>query len=347
MRKIVWLILAAIIMFVLTACANSAEDDSKQEHQDKEETKIEKEGKGEATETSDENVYPLTGEPADGLVDHRILSVMVNNHSDARPQTGLSKADIVYEVLAEGPITRFLALFHSEIPEVVGPVRSARPYYFKLASGYDALYVYHGAAAFINEMVKDSGIDFADGALHDNDGKLFKRSTDRKAPHNSYLLTSGLDALLEKKGYDSSKEVEPLPFADKPAFDGQSAQQVRVAYDELETVSYTYDPESGQYKRSSDGEPTIEKETNERVAVDNVFIVKTEHQVVDDAGRREIDLKSGGEGYLVQQGQMIEVEWKNKGGRILPFKDGEAVSFVPGKTWVNIVPDQPGIVTAE
>ncbi|WP_318036041.1 DUF3048 domain-containing protein [Halobacillus shinanisalinarum] len=343
----VWLIVAVVFMLALAACANQAEDDSKQEHQDNKETKVEKGDKGETTETDNETIYPLTGEPANGPVDHRILSVMVNNHSDARPQTGLSKADIVYEVLAEGPITRFLALFHSEIPEVIGPVRSARPYYVKLASAYDALYVYHGAANFINEMVHESGIDFADGALYDNDGELFKRATDRKAPHNSYLLTSGVDSLLGKKGYDSSKKIEPLSFADEPAFDGQSAQQVKVVYGERETVSYTYDPETGQYKRTSDGEPTIEKETNERIAVDNVFIVKTEHQVVDDAGRREIDLTSGGDGFLVQKGQMIEVEWKNKNGRILPFKDGEVVSFVPGKTWVNIVPERPDIIMAE
>ncbi|MFD2924608.1 DUF3048 domain-containing protein [Halobacillus naozhouensis] len=345
MKNIVWFMAAAVFMLLLTACANPAEDENKQENQDKKENSVEEteQPKG----TSNENIYPLTGEPANDSVDHRVLSVMVNNHTNARPQTGLSRADIVYEVLAEGQITRLLALFHSDVPDVIGPVRSARPYYFKLASGYDALYVYHGAATFINEMVHASGIDFANGSLYDNDGKLFKRSTDRRAPHNSYLLTSGVADLLAKKGYESTKEVEPLPFADKPSSEGQSAQQVQVVYDEQETVTYTYDSASKQYKRSSDGEPTVEKETGERITVDNIFIVKTEHQVVDNAGRREIDLSSGGEGYLVQRGQIIEVEWKNHNGRILPFKDGEPVSFVPGQTWVNIVPDRSGIVTAE
>ncbi|WP_079525831.1 DUF3048 domain-containing protein [Halobacillus hunanensis] len=345
MKNIVWFMATAVFMLILTACANPAEDESKQENQDKKENSVEEteQSKG----TSYENIYPLTGEPTNDSVDHRVLSVMVNNHTDARPQTGLSQADIVYEVLAEGPITRFLALFHSQTPDVIGPVRSARPYYFKLAAGYDALYVYHGAASFINGMVHASGVDFANGALYDNDGKLFKRSTDREAPHNSYFLTSGVADLLANKGYETTKEVKPLPFADKPSSKGNNAKQVSVVYDERETVTYTYDAASEQYKRSSDGEPTVEKETGDRITVDNIFIVKTEHQVVDDAGRREIDLTSGGEGYLVQKGQIIEVKWENRNGRILPYKDGELVSFVPGQTWVNIVPDQSGIVTAE
>ncbi|WP_163528690.1 DUF3048 domain-containing protein [Halobacillus ihumii] len=345
MKNIVWIMAAAVFMLILTACANPAEDENEQENQDKKENSIEEpeQSKG----TSYENIYPLTGEPADDSVNQRVLSVMVNNHTDARPQTGLSQADIVFEVLAEGQITRFLALFQSKIPDVIGPVRSARPYYFKLAAGYDALYVYHGAASFINEMVHASGVDFANGALYDNDGKLFKRSTDREAPHNSYLLTSGVADLLANKGYETTKEVKPLPFAEEPSSKGNDAKQVSVVYDERETVTYTYDAASEQYKRSSDGEPTVEKETGNRITVDNIFIVKTEHRVVDDAGRREIDLTSGGEGYLVQKGQIIAVKWKNRNGRILPYKDGEPVSFVPGQTWVNIVPDRSGIVTAE
>src|SRR5699024_5807754 len=104
-------------------------------------------------ENEHSHTYPLTGIHADDEVKERIVAVMVNNHKLARPQSGLSKADIVFEILAEGDITRFLALFQSDKPDVVGPVRSARDYYFKLAKQYDALYVYHGAANFVNDMI--------------------------------------------------------------------------------------------------------------------------------------------------------------------------------------------------
>src|SRR5690625_7813177 len=93
---------------------------------------------------------------------------MINNHPAARPQSGLSQADIVFEMLAEGNMTRFLAFFQSEQPEVVGPVRSAREYYFDLAEGYDALYVYHGAAKFINAMINDRYIVYLKGRFEYN-----------------------------------------------------------------------------------------------------------------------------------------------------------------------------------
>src|SRR5699024_9714062 len=90
----------------------------------------------EKPEKSRQSISQLTGIAGNENIDDRIVGFMVNNHPKARPQSGLSKADIVFEVLAEGKITRFLALFQSEKPDMVGPVRSAREYYFELANGY-------------------------------------------------------------------------------------------------------------------------------------------------------------------------------------------------------------------
>ena len=80
------------------------------------------------------------------------------------------------------------------------------------------------------------------------------------------------------------------------------------------------------------------------ILLDNIFIIETTHQVVDDKGRRKIDLKSGGKGYLLQKGKVNEVEWVNKDGRIIPVKNDKEVGLIPGKTWVNIIPNQPGLV---
>src|SRR5699024_10306702 len=140
-------------------------------------------------------------------VDRRPGSVMVNNHQAARPQSGLSKADLIFEILAEGSITRFLAIFQSEQPEIVGPVRSAREYFFELAQGYDALYVYHEAANFINDMIINRGIDHLSGAMYDNDEYLFKRESFRNAPHNSYLLFDAVYYVSKSKGYDIISDV--------------------------------------------------------------------------------------------------------------------------------------------
>src|SRR5690625_3645483 len=175
--------------------------------------------------------FPLTGIATNEDTNQRIVSVMINNHPVARPQSGLSQADIVFEILAEGGITRFLALYQSEQPEIVGPVRSAREYYFELATGYDALYVFHGAANFVYDMIRDQGVENLNGAVHDNDGHLFKRESFRKAPHNSYLLYDAVYDVAESNGYDIISTIEPLHFLENDAtISGETANQVIVKY---------------------------------------------------------------------------------------------------------------------
>ncbi|MYL71343.1 DUF3048 domain-containing protein [Halobacillus litoralis] len=351
MRKLTFFSL--LIVLLLTACneeAGAVQPEDTKEKETAVEEQIETEenvivDEKEETEQAYTEMFPLTGEPTADKADHRALSVMVNNHTKARPQSGLSQADIVYEILAEGQITRFLALFHSEIPDTIGPVRSARPYYFKIADGFDALYTYHGASMAINQQVASSGIDYLDGAMYDNNGWLFERSSDRSAPHNSYLLTEGVEQAAATKGYDAEGAPEALPFTEKDSFAGTPVDDVQITYGSRTNVRFTYDSENEQFLRSSDGEPTIDRLNEERVAVENVWILETDHQIIDGAGRRVIDLTSGGNGYLLQKGQMKEVEWKNVDGRLLPYKDGSALAFTPGKTWVNIIPGNAAVET--
>lgn len=332
-RKIIFMLL--ILLVFLAACSKD----------DKKAKDSESKGNG-LEETSGQGIYPLTGITANGDADDRMVGIMVNNHPAARPQSGLSKADIVFEMLAEGKITRFLALFQSEKPDVVGPVRSAREYYFELANDYDALYVYHGAANFVNDMIADRGIEHLDGALHDNDGNLFKRESFRKAPHNSYLQFADVYNESQSKGYDIKRDYEPLPFLKKDEkITGDPANQVEITYaaNGQNTVVFDYDKENETYTRFNDQEQTVELDSEAPIQVSNVFIIETDHEVIDKAGRRAIDLESGGDAYLIQKGNVQHVQWKNEQGRIVPVKDGQATGFVPGKTWVNVVPSDPGM----
>lgn len=291
--------------------------------------------------------YPLTGIPTNENTNQRIVSVMVNNHVAARPQSGLSQADIVFEILAEGGITRFLALYQSEQPEVVGPVRSAREYYFELATGYDALYVFHGAANIVYDIIHARGVENLNGAVYDNDGYLFKRESFRRAPHNSYLQYNAVYDVAESQGYDIISAVEPLNFlATDDTIEGENASQIIVRYpgrNAADTVEYSFDETSEKYIRFETQNQTIELNSEEPIQVDNLFIVETHHEVIDNQGRRRIDLQSNGQAYLFQKGKMQQLEWKNEHGRIIPIKDGEPVGFVPGKTWINVVPTNPGL----
>ncbi|WP_339217040.1 DUF3048 domain-containing protein [Ornithinibacillus sp. FSL M8-0202] len=345
MKKLFLLVLFSISI-LLVAC-NDDSDKSQTEEQPEENTEVSVTEPGES-EKHYVNKFPLTGIATNDSVDHRIVGVMVNNHTKARPQSGLSQADVVFEILAEGMITRFLALFHSEQPEVVGPVRSAREYYFDLANRYGALYIYHGAAEFVNDMLDNRGIDHLDGANYDNDGKLFKRESFRVAPHNSYLLFHNVYQVAAQNGFAVTAENESLPFLTEEEVDlihGEAAHEVEIVYSNnpMEIVEYKYDATTEKYTRFNDREMTVELNTNEPIQVDNVFIVETHHEVIDDAGRRDIDFYSGGDAYLIQKGKVQQLKWENRNGKIVPVKDGEVVGFVPGKTWINVVPTSPGM----
>ncbi|ARI78582.1 DUF3048 domain-containing protein [Halobacillus mangrovi] len=346
MRKLTFLSVTFFSLFLLSACASVGKGmEINQETAFEQEPKEIEGSQDKEQQQTDDNIYPLTGQAMEEVSQHRVIGVMINNHTKARPQSGLSQADIVYEVLAEGQITRFLALFHSRIPDTIGPVRSARPYYFEIASAFNSVYLYHGASTAINRKIAANGIHYLDGSLYDNNGWLFQRSSERSAPHNSYLITAGLDQALTNKDYPQDHEVAPLPFSKEKPIDGTDANGVTITYSEHpeEVVTFTYDEASGRYLRSSDGEPSFDAANEERLAVDNVMIVETEHQIIDSKGRRDIDLTSGGKGYLIQKGKVKEIEWKNIDGRILPYDNEEPLSFVPGQTWVNIVPKNAAV----
>ncbi len=339
-KRMIHFVLLFIFLLVLVACSNEEETTK---DQSEEPSAVEPELEPEEPKLP--NVYPLTGERTDQPVDNRIVAVMINNHGKARPQTGLSQADVVFEILAEGDITRFMALFQSEQPEVVGPVRSARPYYFNTADDYDALYTYHGAANFIEDMLANGAADYLNGAYYDNDGHLFERANFRVAPHNSYLQFEAVYDVAEEKGYEITADYQSLPFLaedELTSINGDVAEEVSFNYTST-PVRYVYDSKTESYLRYNGQDQTVELNTEEPIRLDNVFILETYHKVVDGAGRREVDLSSGGNAYLLQHGKVQKVQWENRDGRIIPVREGEPVGFVPGKTWINVIPEDPGL----
>lgn len=290
--------------------------------------------------------FPLTGLGSETKTDGRAVAVMINNHPKARPQSGLDKADIVYELLAEGDVTRFLAVFQSEKPDNMGPVRSARDYYIDIAKGLDALFIAHGYSEKAKELLERDFVDNLNGMVYD--GTLFKRASFRKAPHNSYITYENVLKGAKEKKYsmkESPPEFQFLSEEDSESVTGDTANSVMISYSDsgIFNSTYEYDKAAGKYKRYSNGEQTIDYETKEPILVDNLFIIETAHQVIDEVAHKEIDLQSGGSGYLLQKGKLIEVEWKNDNGLIVPIKDGKVIPFVQGKTWVNVVPTNPGM----
>jgi hypothetical protein len=170
-----------VLMFLLLLVVGCSKDEAKPTvTEPAEEEETEDKSNEEEEEAAYKNVYPLTGIGTDESTDQRTIAVMVNNHPKARPQSGLHKSDIVYEVLAEGDVTRFLALFQSKKPEIIGPVRSARDYYITLGEGYDSFFIAHGYSPDAKEMLDAGVVDNINGMEYD--GILFERADFRKAP---------------------------------------------------------------------------------------------------------------------------------------------------------------------
>lgn len=338
-------LLIIILAISLLGCKKKEEQEANNNNNNHEpEVNLEENNEEEIVEEEEfKYVYPLTGIKTNEDVSNRPVGVMINNHPAARPQSGLSQADIVFEILAEGATTRFLALFQSEMPDIVGPVRSAREYYFELARDYGAIYVYHGAANFVNDMIINRGIEHLNGAYHDNDQKLFKRESFRKAPHNSYLLMENAYDFAEAKGYDTTKDLQALHFLqeDEEIIGGTRADHVKIGYigkQPYHTVEYTYDDLSKSYVRSSDGVQDKELNDDTLLKAHNLLILETYHEVIDKEGRRKVDLKSSGNAILLQGGKRQDLTWENREGIIVPVKNGEVVPLLPGKTWINVVP---------
>jgi hypothetical protein len=337
-----WLVLFAVVLLIAVGCSKKepvVENNDEQNHGVTEKPQQEEKEKEYAY------AFPLTGIGSEKEAEGRAVAVMVNNHPAARPQSGLNTADIVYEVLAEGNVTRFLAIFQSGQPERIGPVRSARDYYIELAKGYNSLYVAHGNSLTAERLLKSGYIDNLNGLYYD--GTLFERVSFRKAPHNSYISFDNILKGAEQKNYNMEDAPEPLTFLSKAEVEklaGAPAKKVSISYhDNVFNSSFEFDEDSQNYKRFSNGAQTVDYDTDDPVLVDNIFVVETAHKIVSDVGHREIDLNSGGRAFLFQKGQMFEVEWKNVDGRILPYLNGKPVGLVPGKTWINIIPVKTGL----
>lgn len=331
-----WIAVLAAAMVLMAGC--SSKETEKREATEHKEKEIEVEEVVAPEELPYQ--FPLTGVGTEDESSSRAVAVVVNNHPKARPQSGLHKADVVHEVLAEGDVTRFVAIFQSEQPKNIGPVRSAREYFIGLASGFDSFFIAHGYSPEAKEMLEGGMIDNINGMQYD--GTLFKRADFRKAPHNSYISYENIEKGAEKKGYGLDEAPAPAVFLSSDEADqleGTPAEEFMVSYGTPTfDVIYEYDADQQKYHRFNGSEETVDLESKDPVLLDNILVVQMNHQVIDNAGRRNIDMTSGGKGYLFQKGKVNEIQWKNEAGRIVPYKDGSKAGFVPGKTWINIVP---------
>ncbi len=273
---------------------------------------------------------PLTGLPYDPAEAGSIVAVMVDNHRDARPQSGLTRADLVYEALTEFNITRFLALYHSRAADVIGPVRSARPYFVLLAREWNAIYAHcHGLPKDL-KPIKELGVLDADELL---DPRGFWRDGSRRAPHNLYTSTQGL---RERMKVDTGT---PKPWWEFTEFAAEPVRALSVEYDEDYVVSYRLDGDG--YLRFMNGRPHVDRETGTQIKAANVIVQFVPHAVVYEDGGRELSLVGEGRALYLLGGRRVSGTWEKKSALAPTYffdEEGELIQLAPGQTWIQIVP---------
>lgn len=289
---------------------------------------------------------PLTGiELGDEAATKRqVTAIMLENSPDSRPQSGLKDAGVVFEAIAEGGITRFIALYQEAQPALIGPVRSVRPYYVEWAAGFDPAVAHIGGSARALQMIR-SGNYGVDIDQFFNAGAYW-RATDRYAPHNVYTNFDRLNALETAKGKTSSSfTFSPRINEKKVETPNATAINMAVSYGSY-IVDYAYDAASNSYIRKQGGVNHTDRESGQiqpkvaiamRVQMTNGF---------EDGNREQIATTGSGQAYIFQNGTVIEATW-NKPDARAPLKfttaDGKEVPLVRGQTWITAVPAQKNI----
>jgi len=295
------------------------------------------EAKPTIADTTQKYYSPYTGEEIKKeVLDNIAVLAIVENSIDARPQSGLNSADIVYETMAEGGIPRFIALFQKDNSEKIGPIRSARPYFLNISKEYNLPFAHCGGSEEALTTIKDENLMSLNEMINSS---TYWRDTERKAPHNLYTSTNKLRELVKTKNYIKSPTVK-LKF-DKSYWDTNilsPATSVLLKINNSYNTSYTY--KDGLYLKSMDGKSSSNKEDNLPLNFKNIVLQITSIKPQADGVHMDITLVGNGDGYIISNGKFVKMHWTKKdltSQTILTDEKGNDLPLNPGKTWWNIV----------
>ena len=295
---------------------------------------------------------PLTGMPMEPEYErNRPAAVMLNNLKKAQPQLGNAQADIIYEVPAEGGITRMLAVYQTlEDVGNLGSIRSSRPYYIELAMGHDALYVHAGGSPEAYQDLKAWKVNNIDGVNGNaSQSAVFWRDPDRRKTkgYEHSLLASGETI---QNFWDGSNYPKTHPenytysqtFTDEPLTGGTAAEHVKLLYTSYKTGVFDYDAATGKYLVSQYQAPYIDGNTGEQVAVSNLLMLETDISNIsgDREGRLKVRTTGEGKGTLYRSGQSVSLHW-SRADRNAPFtytaEDGQPLALGRGNSYVCLM----------
>ena len=281
----------------------------------------------------------------------RPIAVMINNNHVAWPHAGLNDAYLAYEILAEGGITRIMALFKDKDTEKIGSVRSARPYYLDYALENDAIYVHYGWSDKAKSDISSLGVDNINGLTASS---VFWRdsSLNKATEHTVFTSMEKINEYSKENGYDRDTDkdlllnysVDEIDLSKRE--DAIKADTVFMKYSYYTTTSYEYDSEKKVYKRYMSDTPHVDAVTGDQYTFKNIIITPIETHTYDSYGRLELDNIGSGEGYFITLGYAIPITWsKDSRSSQTVYKnmDGEEIKVNDGNTFIQITPPSEDI----
>ncbi len=347
LKKLLLVFIAFLLIFVVSC----RQEEEPEEVEEEEEKIVEEEEEPEEEEEEPEKLgtpSPLSGiyvEDEERL-DRPVVGVMYDNNPSARPHAGFYDAEVIYEFYVEGNATRYLAIFLMNDPELVGPVRSARPYYIEKAMEYQAIYTHAGASSRVNEEIRSLGIQNV--SLLGPGGSAFWRESHKRAPHNAYTSMENIRNTAKNLNYRESSDFDGYQFHEdkKALISGQSVESFEVRYHSNYRAEYRYNEEEKGYDRyyadQRQYDETHSVEDEKPIIATNVLvqIVPTRLIPGTSSGILEMDTIGSGKGYYFSMGEMMEVQWeKNDKEDFTRYydSDGEEIVLNPGQTWVQVI----------
>jgi len=301
--------------------------------------------------SDNKNISKLNGVELEREIDNNLRPyvVMVENSSDARPVSGINEASIVYEALAEAKITRFLFIYDgsTNVPKI-GPIRSARPYFVKIAEEYSPLYVHFGGSDQALYEINNNYYDIIslNGMVYENN--YFWRNIYQLAPHNAYSSTDLIKDYISDFNIENENLIEPYKFNKNIEYllnfkNTSIASSIFIEYGATNyDVLWKYNEKTNNYERFySKNNPYYDLDSKDNIIeTKNIVIQFVKTSVIDNIGRKKMELDSdlGGDAILIRDGKYIYGNWLRENKKTRFFIDDLEYEFTNGKIWVNIVP---------
>lgn len=339
--KLLSMLLIFLLCFSLSACGNKDSESDLSSEIDS--SLVSSEPEPEAVPQIKYEINPLTGLETltEDEVDLRPVAVAVSNISVAQPiQSGIGGADVVFETVTEGGITRLLALYKSPSEAVgnIGSIRSARVVFAELAASFNAVYVHHGMdEVYCRPLVNQLKIP----RIEVSEKHYGSRISNGKAwEHRLYTSGSKLKTAIADKGYNKNGKSDPwLYFSYKKTASESIAKNVTVRFNNSYISNFYYNEETKKYTRGSKGSVMQDYFSKAEANFTNVFVLYASVSPYPDNIHTQVKL-NGGNGYYITQGGYEQITWSKSGtSKPISFKDsaGNTLSVTPGNSYVCIV----------